>query len=487
VIAVSIETRLFINGEFVESENTFPIYAPFDESLVCNVHEARQAEVDRAVAAAKAAFPAWEALQATGRKPYLIKLAGLLREASDELGMLESFQLGCPVEKGLGDIAADEFELCANLAIHITGTSMQNNPGTLGVEIRQPWGVCGAIIPWNAPVQLLAFKMAPCIAAGNTLVLKSSEKSPLSPCRIAGLVKKAGIPPGVVNIISGFGVPCGEPIAAHPDIRKLSFTGSSFTGKRVQKVAAETNLKMVTLELGGKSPSIVFADADLDNAAQKLTTSVLNRGGQTCFANTRILVEESIADQFIERYKKIFDAVAKPLLDPFNEKSTGLQPVIDKIQFDRVHGFLELGKKENPEALLRGGKRMGEKGFFFEPTIFLNIPVQSRLWKEEIFGPCSCIRTFKTEAEALQEANNTEFGLFASVFTTNMSRAIRVGKALEAGLVGMNTATPDLGVSGMPFGGYKSSGQGREMGRAGLEQYYEQKSLFIRFSETEEN
>jgi aldehyde dehydrogenase (NAD+) len=322
---------------------------------------------------------------------------------------------------------------------------------------------------------MLAMKVSPALITGNTLVLKSSEKAPLTSLLFAKLAAEVGLPKGVLNILSGFGRPCGEAIAKHMDIRKLSFTGSAIAGRAVKKAAAESNLKNVTLELGGKSPLLIFDDADLAKAVPAAAYSILANTGQACIASSRVYVHEKIATEFIEAMKSTMKAMGVSA-DPL-AAGTAMGPVVDKIQFDRVLGFLDGAKKEGLDIPLGGG-REGETGYYVQPTIIANAPEDSRVMKEEIFGPVVCINTFTDETEVLARANDTEYGLYSSVFTRDISRALRIAKKLEAGTVGVNCTSPMMAFD-MPFGGFKGSGDGRELSRYAMDYWTELKSVLI--------
>jgi aldehyde dehydrogenase (NAD+) len=344
----------------------------------------------------------------------------------------------------------------ASKGTDIQGDSSLNTPNSVNVTFRQPYGVCGAIIPWNGPLFMFCLKVGPALVSGNTLILKSSEKSPLSALVLARLCQEIGLPKGVLNILSGLGRPCGEAMAKHMEIRHISFTGSHATGKAIKKASAESNLKHVTLELGGKNPLLIFDDADLSKAVPAATVSALVNSGQGCILSSRIYVHADIAEQFIEglkgRMATIFIA-GDPLV-----KGTGRGPQADKLQFERVIGFLNDAKEQRLD-IFQGGGRIGSKGYFIEPTIIKNPPETSRVMREEIFGPVVCVSTFTDEEEVLTRANDTEFGLYASIFTRDISRALRFAKKMEAGTVGVNCTSPTTAMD-MPFGGWKQSGDG---------------------------
>jgi aldehyde dehydrogenase (NAD+) len=475
---LKIEDRLFINGEFVPSKSgkKFDVFNPTTEKLCASVYEAGPEDVDVAVAAAKAAFPAWSELGAADRAGYIEKLAQKVSEHLEEFSYLDAISMGKPASNDLfSQIAITIMRYFAGRALDVTGDSSLNTAGMVNVSFRQPFGVCGAIVPWNVPLAMVAMKSAPALITGNTLVLKSSEKSPLSALLFARLAQEVGIPKGVLNILSGYGRPCGEAIAKHMDIRKISFTGSAVAGRAIKKAAAESNLKNVTLELGGKSPLIIFEDADLAKAVPAAAFSILANSGQACIASSRVYVHEKIAPQFLEGMKTAMTQMGVSA-DPLAE-GTMRGPQVDKIQFDRVMGYLNLAKEEGLEIPLGGGRER-DTGYFVAPTIIANAPENSRVMKEEIFGPVVCINTFTDENEVLARANDTEYGLYSSLFTKDISRALRVAKKLEAGSVGVNCTSPTMAFD-MPFGGFKQSGDGREMSRYAMDYWTELKSVFI--------
>ncbi|KAJ5084638.1 hypothetical protein NUU61_009217 [Penicillium alfredii] len=478
----SIETRLFINGEFrpSTSNKTFPVVYPYTKEVVAQgpipqyiVHEANEQDVDNAVTAANAAFPSWRDLGIDQRAGYLRKLADLLVESHAKLAQLETLCTGRPISQFFdASFSADQFRYFAEGGWNAQGTASLSTPGLLSMTLKQPYGVAGLIIPWNFSLIAFAMKMAPALAAGNTVVLKSSEKAPLTSLYVAKLIAKAGFPPGVVNILSGFGNPAGSAIASHMLVRCLSFTGSSLTGQRVQTAAAKSNMKHVHLELGGKSPAVIFEDADLESAAAQTQFSVQFNSGQVCVANSRIYVQESVADRFLQLFREKFAAVQ--IGDPLDPATTH-GPQIDAIQYNRVKEYLAIGAKD-------GTRTVGddaENGFFVRPTVFERVPEDSRLMREEIFGPVVAINTFSTEAEAIEKANNSDFGLYASVFTKDVDRAVRLAKALEAGTVGVNCTSPTNAKDGA-IGGLKMSGSGREGLLYSLDNFLEVKTVLIK-------
>lgn len=380
------------------------------------------------------------------------------------------------IAEGYGSAAILKY--FAGKAADVHGESSLHTPGFLNLTLRQPYGVCGAIIPWNVPVTAAIVKFGPALMAGNTMVLKTSEKAPLAVIRLAKLVQEAGFPPGVINILNGMGPVCGAAIASHMEIRKIAFTGSTRTGKAIKKAAATSNLKKVTLELGGKSPLIIFADADMDKAVTAAAGAILNLSGQTCVATSRVYVEESISDEFTKRLvKEIETKGANPSGNNPLSPTTVRGPQADKVQFDTIMKFLDEAKEQKLQ-ILTGGGRDGTVGYFVQPTIILNPANDARVIKEEIFGPVQCVNTFTSEEEVLKIANDTEYGLFASVFTKDMARAIRVSKKYESGMVGVNIAVGFAALD-LPFGGWKGSGDGRELGTHSIESWTEIKTVII--------
>ncbi|KAH6660494.1 aldehyde dehydrogenase domain-containing protein [Truncatella angustata] len=473
-----LHVKHFINGEFVDSANrkTFDLFSPYSGDLVAKVAEATTEDVDKAVAAAKAAFPAWSSLSPQHRGRPLARLADLIAAADAELANADALALGRPISTYFdGHYAACHFRYFSEAAYPV-GTSSLNTPGFLNVSLRQPYGVCAAIIPWNSPLIFYSKKLAPALAAGNTIILKTSEKAPLSSNRVNRMLKEAGFPPGVINVVHGHGAVSGNAISNHMQIRALSFTGSVRTGRLIQKAAADSNFKHLIFELGGKSPAIVFEDADLERAAKETQHSIMWHSGQTCMANSRIYVQKAVAESFIKTFNSL--AAARKLGDP-TSKETQSGPQADKGQFDTVHRYIEEGKKTG--TLVEPGTKLPETNddLFVSPVVFLQQPEDSKIMKEEVFGPVVCINTFDTEEEALRLANDTEYGLYAAVYTSNIDRAMRCAKALESGMVGVNCTSPTSAWD-MPFGGYKQSGVGRESFLSSMDDWLEHKAVFIR-------
>ncbi|ORY00299.1 aldehyde dehydrogenase [Clohesyomyces aquaticus] len=474
-----MQTQLFINNEYVDAKSgeTLSVYNPHDESLVAeNVQVAGQADVDAAVAAAKAAFKGpWSKLTGPERSKLMLKFADLLDKHATEIAPLESKATGQPVQVTmmLLGMTSSAFRYYAGWTDKIAGEQYPVVDGNYKIVQHEPIGVCAGIGAWNASPAFFGFKIAAAVAVGCTFIYKGSEKSPLALLALGDLVKEAGFPPGVINIISGDGR-AGSMLASHMGINKISFTGSVFAGKKVQELAAKSNLKRVVLELGGKSPSIIFDDADIENALVHHSQNFLFNTGQACIAASRTFVHESIAPKFVEALKARFEQFAHTIGAPDDPK-TFLGPLVDGKQFERVMNFMEIGKGE--AELVTGGGRHGTSGFYVEPTIFLNPKDDARIYREEIFGPVITIRTFKTEEEAIEMANDTEYGLSACVFTTSVSRALRVAGKIESGMVNINSSQT-FGMDAS-FGGYKQSGQGREGGREGVMSYLETKTISI--------
>lgn len=403
-------------------------------------------------------------------------MAELITAATAELAKLDAVSLGRPVSTFFDAYyAATHFNYFAEAAYPV-GTSSLNTPGFINMSMRQPYGVCAAIIPWNSPLVFFSKKLAPALAAGNTVLIKTSEKAPLTSDRCAAMFAEAGFPPGVVNVLHGHGPVAGAAISHHMEIRALSFTGSVRTGRAIQKAAADSNFKHLIFELGGKSPAVVFPDADLERAAAETQHSIFWHSGQTCMADSRIYVHKSVADRFIE----IFNALAqkRKMGDP-TLADTENGPQADRSQYGAVMRYIEEGRKTGQMIALDIPKPQRGGDLFISPVVFLQQPEDAKVMKEEIFGPVVCINTFDTEEQALKYANNTEFGLYASLYTKDLDRAMRFAKGLESGMVGVNCTSPTTAWD-MPFGGYKSSGVGRESFLVSMDDWLEQKAVFIK-------
>ncbi|TLS30563.1 hypothetical protein PpBr36_03388 [Pyricularia pennisetigena] len=473
---------LFINNEFVQSSNGQKLTTvnPATEEDIASVYSATEEDVDKAVKAARAAFkhPSWKNLSGTERGELMHKLADLVSKHAEVLATIEALDNGKPYSVALGEDVV-EFEKTiryyAGFADKNFGQTIDVGPSKFAYTIKEPLGVCGQIIPWNYPLCMAAWKLGPALACGNTVVLKLAEQTPLSMLYAAALIKEAGFPPGVVNVVNGLGREAGAAIVEHPDIDKVAFTGSTATGKTIMKACAGT-MKNITLETGGKSPLLVFDDADLDLAVEWSHIGIMSNQGQICTATSRILVHESVHDKFVSLFK---DTVEKVSIvgDPFDEK-TFQGPQVNKAQYERVLNYIKLAQEEGA-TIATGGKPAPQngKGFFVAPTVFTNVKTSMRVYKEEIFGPCVAIISFKDEEEAIELANDTTYGLGAALFTRNLTRAHRVAHEIQSGMVWINSSNDsDCRV---PFGGVKQSGIGRELGEAGLASYCNIKSIHV--------
>ncbi|RFU25103.1 hypothetical protein B7463_g11242, partial [Scytalidium lignicola] len=475
-------TGLFINNEFVTGVDgkKFEVINPSTEEVICSVHEATEKDVDIAVAAARKAFEgSWRHVTPEDRGKLLVKLADLIEKNADVLGAVESLDNGKAIAFAKGDVAAVAacLRYYGGWADKVEGKVIDTNRDTFSYTKQEPIGVCGQIIPWNFPLLMLAWKIGPALCTGNTIVMKTAEQTPLSALVLAQFIKEAGFPPGVVNILSGFGKVAGAAISSHMDIDKVAFTGSTVVGRAIMKAAAGSNLKKVTLELGGKSPNIVFDDADIENAISWVNFGIFFNHGQCCCAGSRIYVQEGIYDKFVEAFKA--RALKNKVGDPFSA-DTFQGPQISQLQYDRIMGYIGEGKKEGA-TVVAGGERHGDKGYFIQPTIFADVTENMKIVQEEIFGPVCSISKFKTEQEVVKLANNTTYGLASAVHTTNINTAIRVANELRAGTVWVNQY--NMLHHQLPFGGYKESGIGRELGEAALINYTQTKTVSIRLAD----
>jgi betaine-aldehyde dehydrogenase len=482
---VSAKTyKNFINGQWVESsaKQTFPVYDPSTEEIIAHVAAASPADVDSAVKAARAAFDSgpWASTTAQDRGRLLYKLAETIRRNAAALAEIEARNSGKPIVEAEYDIAdvSTCLEYYAGLANKVLGNVNPVPANALSLTLREPVGVAGQIIPWNYPLLMAAWKLAPALAAGCTCILKPAEQTPLTALEIAGYFEEVGFPPGVVNIMNGMGETTGAALVAHPGVDKVAFTGSAAVGKIIVKSAADT-LKRVTLELGGKSPNIFFPDADWEAAVDGALFGVFINQGEVCSAGSRILVEKRIYSKFVEamteKAKRI--KLGAPL-----ERETKMGPLVSKEQYDRVSSYLEIGKKEGKVAIGGGRTKQFGKGYYVEPTIFYDVENSARIAREEIFGPVASVIPFDGEPEAIRIANDTPYGLAAAVWTRDIYKAFRVVKSLRAGIVWVNHMQPTYVEA--PWGGYKQSGFGRELGPWGLEEYLETKQVFVNLDET---
>ncbi|XP_033497259.2 retinaldehyde dehydrogenase 3 [Epinephelus lanceolatus] len=479
-------TKIFIDNEWHTSSSgrTFPTFNPATGVKICEVEEADKEDVDKAVQAAKAAGQRgspWRRMDASSRGRLLHKLADLMERDRVLLATLETLDTGKPFLQSFFidlDGSIKTLRYYAGWTDKIHGKSLPVDENFVCLTKHEPVGVCGAIIPWNFPLLMFMWKIAPALSCGNTVVIKPAEQTPLTALHVGSLIKEAGFPPGVVNIVPGFGPTAGAAIASHMDINKVAFTGSTEVGQLIKEASAKSNLKRVTLELGGKNPSIVFADCDLQLAVEETQKGALYNQGQCCTAASRVFVEESIYEEFVRR--SIENAKKILIGDPLDPK-TSHGPQIDRQQFDKIMDLIESGKQEGAR-LEYGGAALGEKGLFIQPTIFSGVKDHMRIAKEEIFGPVQCIFSFKSQQEAIDRANSSQYGLVSAVFTSSMDRALSVSAALETGTVWINCYNAFHAQT--PFGGYKMSGNGRELGEYALAEYSEVKAVTIKLSET---
>jgi betaine-aldehyde dehydrogenase len=481
--AVALRQPMYINGEWSEGSSGawIPVYDPSTEEEIATVPDASAGDTDRAVLAARAAFDegGWPQTTAQERGRILFRIAEKLRAETAELAELESRNSGKPIVEAEFDIAdaATCFDYYGGLATKITGAVNPVPDNALSLTLKEPVGVAGQIIPWNYPLLMAAWKLAPALAAGCTCVLKPAEQTPLTILKVAAWFTELGLPPGVVNVVTGYGETAGAAIVSHPQVDKIAFTGSAVVGKAIMKSAADS-LKRVTLELGGKSPNIFFADADFEAAIDGALFGVFINQGEVCSAGSRILVERSIYPKFVEamteKAKSIL--VGRPL-----DRATKMGPVVSREQYDRVRSYQELGKTEAKVAT-GGGRAEGfDRGYFVQPTIFYDVDNRARISREEIFGPVATVIPFNDERDALQIANDTPFGLAAAVWSRDIYRALRMVKSIRAGIVWVNHMQPTYVEA--PWGGYKQSGFGRELGIHGVDEYLETKQVHINLNE----
>ncbi|OAG44640.1 hypothetical protein AYO21_01130 [Fonsecaea monophora] len=480
-----LEGKVYINNEYIDSQSSvyLTVTDPADgKVLTSKIPNASSEDLDLAVKSAEDAFQRsspWRTMSTAARRQCMWKLADLFNDPvhADMMSQLESHSFGRPIKPHLDvdvAVAVEGIRYYSGWCDKVTGeTHLKDNGFTKSVR-REPIGVVGALLAWNGPIASVVMKAGPALATGNVIILKPSEKTPLGALYAADLFRQAGFPPGVFQVLPGDGK-LGTLMASHMRIRKISFTGSISTGKKVQEAAAKSNLKRVTLELGGKSPVIVFEDADLDAAAFWAATAITANCGQYCIAGSRVYVQSEVYDAFLGRYTAILKQMAGGKGIP-SDPSTTYGPVADKLQFERVQAYIESGKGE--AKLVLGGDRMGDKGYFIHPTVFADPTPNAKVYKEEIFGPVSVVKRFSTEEEVIALANDTEFGLMAGVFTKQVDRAERMVSAIESGTVCINSM---MMVSAQtPFGGVKQSGYGSEGGFDSILAYTQVKTVFLR-------
>ncbi|KAL4932014.1 aldehyde dehydrogenase domain-containing protein [Aspergillus undulatus] len=477
----SFPTQLFINNQYINSgtPDRLTVSNPYDDSPIPHAaHAASADDIDAAVAAATTAYKTtWAATTPAQRQACMLRFADLVERDAERLAVLESLPTGKPVTPTrMFDLAhlVEVWRYYAGWTDKISGETYPESNGVYKIVRHEPLGVCAGIASWNATFMYIGWKIAPAVAAGNCFIFKPSEKSPFGSLALGALFAEAGFPPGVVQIVNG-GASTGAALAAHQGIAKISFTGSVGGGKAVQDLATRSNLKKVTLELGGKSPALVFGDVEVEKALGGVCGFLFNTG-QVCVATSRVLVQKTIFEKFTSAIKTAFEEASASLGSNPLDASTMYGPIVDKAQFDKIMSYIDIGKKT--ATLLTGGERKGDKGCFIKPTIFINPDPNSPIVKEEIFGPVMVIQSFETEEEALKLANGTVYGLAASVYTSNLDRALRVSSALECGGVAVNS--PYLPQVNTAFGGIKASGQGRELGKYGLMEYTEAKSIHIK-------
>jgi betaine-aldehyde dehydrogenase len=478
--------QLFIDGQWVDAESgkTFETPNPATGATLAEVAEGDKADVDKAVVAARRALEGkWSRMSARDRGRLLYKLAQLIESKSNELAALETADNGKPIKESTYiDLpgVAENFEYFAGWATKIEGETIPVPGNMFNYTLREPVGVCGQIIPWNFPLLMAAWKLAPALAAGNTVVLKPAEQTPVTAMELGKLIQEAGFPDGVVNIVPGYGETAGAALASHKDIDKIAFTGSTEVGKLIARAAAD-NLTKVSLELGGKAPNIVFADADIEQAVSGAMMGIFFNQGQVCCAGSRVFLDERIKDEFLEKFKEKAGRIK--VGDPM-DSATQMGPQVSAEQLSRIKGYVDIARGEGATVLSGGGSPELEgdfqKGYFFQPTIFGEVQNTMRVAREEIFGPVASVITFTDEDDLIRQANDTIYGLSAGIWTRDIVRAHRFAKEVKAGVVWINTFNMMNAAS--PFGGYKQSGYGREMGKHALEMYTQVKSVWVDLS-----
>ncbi len=473
------QTQCFIGGKWISSVSgkTFDTIHPATEEVIAQVAEGDKEDIDLAVAAAREQFDhgTWSRMDARDRGHLLLKLADLLEENLDELAALETLDNGKPVKDSRAadlPLAIDCIRYYAGWADKIQGETIPIRGEYFCYTRREPVGVVGQIIPWNFPALMVAWKWGPALAAGCTIVMKPAEQTPLSCLRMAQLAQQAGIPDGVINVVPGYGPTAGAALVRHPGVDKIAFTGELATAKIIQREAADS-MKRLTFELGGKSPNVVFADADLDAAAAGAHFALYFNQGQCCCAGSRLFVEDSIHDELVERLLE--QNSSRQLGDPF-DLNTDQGPQVDQAQFDKILQYVEYGKQDGAQCL-SGGKRHGDQGYFVEPTLFTNVTDEMRIATDEIFGPVLSVLKFSDVDEIARRANDTNFGLAAAIWSRDVGKAHRFASKVRAGTVWVNCY--DVFDAAAPFGGFKQSGLGRELGEAGLQAYTESKTVTV--------
>lgn len=461
-------------------QNTFPVYNPSNGKIFHHVSSGTSYDIELAVASAQKAFPSWSSLSPETRAKYLHKIADIIDSKADELTRLEVIDNGKPLKEAQSDISdvVACFRYYADLSVKFFANQGKKidvgDPSVESEVYYEPVGVAALIVPWNYPLLMATWKVAPCLAAGSTCVLKPSELTPLSALELGAIAQMAGLPPGVLNIVTGYGPEAGAPLAEHPGVDKVAFTGSVLTGSKVMKASADL-IKNVTLELGGKSPIIICKDADIEQAVEWICFGIFFNGGQVCSATSRLLVHKDLEKVILNRLVEVVNNIV--IGNGLDEK-TILGPLVSEGQWKKVLNYIETGKREGATLLCGGGVPKGEQykgGYYVQPTIFINVEPHMTIWKEEIFGPVLCCKSFETEQEAIELANNTDYGLGAAVFSTDKETCKRISRAIRSGIVWTNCSQPTYVQA--PWGGMKKSGLGRELGKWGLLNYLEVKQV----------
>jgi len=475
-----LQTRLLIDNEWYESQSgkRFEVINPATEEKITDVAEADKADVDRAVIAARRAFEdgPWHRMPARDRGRILMRLAQLLDKHRNEFAELETLNNGKPISETINadlPLSIDCFEYYAGLADKIHGDTIPVTGNYFNYTLREPAGVVGQIIPWNFPLLMAAWKLGPALATGCTVVLKPAEQTPLTALRLGELLLEAGLPKGVVNILPGFGPTAGAAIATHPDVDKVAFTGSTEVGKLVMKMAAESNMKRVSLELGGKAPNIVFADSDLDAAVRGTMQGIFFNQGEVCCAGSRLFIEEKIKDEFLSKLK---DRAEKLIVGNPLDPKTQMGSQVSFEQYEKILGYIRSGRDQGAKVVT-GGEPAAKKGYFVKPTILDNVKDDFKVAREEIFGPVVCALSFRDTNDLVRRANNTIYGLSAGIWTRDIGKAHRLAREVKAGTVWVNCYNCFDAAS--PFGGFKQSGFGRELGKYALELYTQVKSVWV--------
>ncbi|KAG5336686.1 AL1A1 dehydrogenase, partial [Acromyrmex charruanus] len=479
IFIFGLSVALFIDNEFVDaaSNRKFPTINPADGKIIAEISEGDKADVNKAVEAAKRAFnrnSKWRTMNPYNRGQLMYKFADLVTRDLDYIAILEALDTGKTYTSAVQDIQASiaVFRYYAGWCDKILGTTIPTGDNSVTLTRKEPVGIVGQIIPWNYPFMMLTWKWAPALATGCTLILKPAEQTPLTALYAAALAKEAGFPAGVINVIPGYG-PTGAAIAEHPEIHKIAFTGSSEVGHSIMVAAGKSNLKRVSLELGGKSPLVIFDDVDVKEAAEIAHNAIFTNHGQNCCAGSRTFVHSKIYDEFVKHAKQL--ALDIKVGDPFDPK-INQGPQIDQEMFDKVMGLINSGKQQGA-VVEAGGNRQGETGYFVQPTVFSKVTDDMRIAKEEIFGPVQAILKFETINEVIERANRTNYGLASGVITKDINKALEFAQAIEAGSVWINCY--DAIAPQTPFGGFKQSGLGRELGEEGLKEYLEIKTISI--------